>query len=163
MPNEHSHYRHVDATYIDSYVVAEYILRSPESEVSQLITQFLPYIKGNLDYDSFMPTFIAKAAELEAYNNFWIVWNVLYDNIVKAENVGRRYNSQTLNNYMINPSYLTEIGDDWFHLEEKDVAFYARIARDLPLNAAIIYLPGASILLQFVFGNNLHTVVPFLP
>ncbi len=138
-PNEHSHYRHVEATFLDSYIVAEYILRSPANEVRQLIAPFLPYIKGHLDYDSFIPAFVTQTTQLEAYDNFWIVWDALYDNIVKAGNINRHYNSQTLNNYMINPSYLTEIGKDWFHLEEKDVAFYARIAQDLPHSYTPLY------------------------
>ena len=36
-----------------------------------------------------------------------------------------------LNNYMFNPAQYTHWGDDWFRIEEKDMAFFQRIGTDL--------------------------------
>ncbi len=138
-PKEHSRYPLVKATCQDSNNVSEYILRSPKEELDRLITPFISYISSDSDHDTLLPSFVAKAAEIGAYDTFWIVWGILYDPIVKSVALNPRYYSQMLDNYLINPPYLTKMGDDWFQLEEKDVAFYARIAEDLPHHYTPLY------------------------
>ncbi|MCD8288815.1 MAG: sigma 54-interacting transcriptional regulator [Prevotella sp.] len=159
-PNENNHYRRVRTTHIDAYVVAEYILRSPKDEVKCLISFYVPFIKGDSDYESFLSAFVETAARIGTYENFWIVWDSLYDNVVKNKNIIRRSNPQMLNGYMINPEYLTKLSDDWFRLEEKDVAFYARIAGDLPHHYTTLY--AISRVFTSIGKNYVKQIVPVI-
>ena len=80
------------------------------------------------DHDSLLINLMYRTALSNGYERFWVIWNGMYDAIVKE----RTYSTHdtVLNVYMLNPDMPANWGLDWFHVDESDVVFFARIARD---------------------------------
>ena len=108
--------------------VAMYLLFSPVEEVSSLVAPYVPLV-GQDDYDEpLMTNLLICAAQYGKYDNFWIAWRAFYDRM--AERRAWHYQDQVLNEYLLNPHFLMQDYDDWFHLEEKDMPFFERVTAD---------------------------------
>ena len=118
---------------MDEYHIAEnvtnYILFAPMEDVGRLMTNYVPVLRNDEYGKSLLGTFVINAAQWKRFNNFWRVWDTYYDK-VKALASTHSYNP-LLNTYLLNPDYLNRDYDDWFTLEEKDMAFFERAAEDL--------------------------------
>ena len=111
-----------------SYVVARMVLSAPKEEISRLLTYYERFL--NTDYhDTFLMSFVLRTMLTGDYERFWTVWYALYDTVVLERD--NHFHDEMLNNYMFNPVQYTHWGDDWFSIEEKDMAFFQRIAVDL--------------------------------
>lgn len=111
-----------------SYVVARIVLSAPKQEISRLLTYFERFL--NTDYhDTFLMSFVLRTMLTGDYERFWTVWYALYDTVILERD--NHFHDEMLNNYMFNPVQYTHWGDDWFSIEEKDMAFFQRIAVDL--------------------------------
>lgn len=107
--------------------VARMLISAPDTEISELVTYYSRYMKS-CDHDSLLISLMYRTALSNAYERFWVIWNGMYDAIVKE----RIYSTHdtVLNVYMLNPDMPANWGQDWFYVEESDVAFFARIVRD---------------------------------
>lgn len=107
--------------------VARMLISAPDTEISELVAYYSRYTKS-CDHDSLLISLMYRTALNNAYERFWVIWNGMYDAIVKE----RTYSTHdtVLNVYMLNPDMPANWGQDWFHVKESDVAFFARIARD---------------------------------
>jgi hypothetical protein len=119
---------YVGHRYSCSYVVARIVLSAPKEEISRLLTYFERYL--NTDYhDTFLMSFVLRTMLTGDYERFWTVWYTLYDTVILERD--NHFHDEMLNNYMFNPAQYTHWGDDWFRIEEKDMAFFQRIGTDL--------------------------------
>ena len=107
--------------------VARMLISAPDIEISELVAYYSRYMKS-CDHDSLLISLMYRTALSNAYERFWVIWNGMYDAIVKE----RLYSTHdtVLNVYMLNPDMPANWGMDWFHLKEGDVEFFVRIARD---------------------------------
>ena len=107
--------------------VARMLLSAPDTEISELVAYYSRYMKS-CDHDSLLIDLMYRTALSNGYERFWVIWNGMYDAIVKE----RTYSTHdtVLNVYMLNPDMPANWGLDWFHVDENDVVFFARIARD---------------------------------
>lgn len=111
-----------------SNVVARIVLSAPKEEISRLLTNFTRYLNTNY-HDTFLMSFVIRTVFTGDYVRFWAVWYALYDTIIHER--ANHFYDEMLNNYMFNPIQYSHWGDDWFRIEEKDMAFFHRIGSDL--------------------------------
>lgn len=136
-PEDRRHHSHIKGNFYAAYLIAEYILSAPETEVKELIKPFKPYINAYMNYDNLIAAFVYNCAQYGRYNNFWIVWSEIYDSIIG--NVNHYYNNNAINDYLLNPSSLVENAGMWFKLEKENVQFYLNVANDLHDHPSVIY------------------------
>ena len=117
--------------------VAEYVLYAPKEEVVTLIRPYVPLIDWDSSYEPLITQFLIGVSQYSRYENFWLVWNMLYKAVI--EGAGRYYHNNILNEYLLNPLFMSIDLDKWFILEEKDLNFFIRVANDIGGHPAVIY------------------------
>lgn len=117
--------------------VAEYVLYAPKEEVVTLIRPYVPLIDWDSSYEPLITQFLIGVSQYSRYENFWLVWNMLYKAVI--ESAGRYYHNNILNEYLLNPLFMSIDLDKWFILEEKDLNFFIRVANDIGGHPAVIY------------------------
>lgn len=113
--------------------VADYILNAPNEDVSKLINFYTPVLKLGSYSDSLMTQLLFGAAQNNKYDNFWKAWYAMYERVTSEAR------QAVLNEYLLNPSWLRQDYDDWFRLEEKDMKFFERVAKDIGGNPTVIF------------------------
>lgn len=117
--------------------VAKYVLYAPKEEVTMLIGPYVPLIDWDSSYEPLITHFIIGVSQHGRYENFWLVWNALYNAII--EGAGRYYHNSILNEYLLNPLFMSQDLDEWFVFEEKDLLFFERVANDIGGHPAVMY------------------------
>ena len=128
-------------SYIEKSHIAEnvskYVLFAPKEEVPMIIGPYIPLIDWDSSYEPLITHFIIGVSQFSKYENFWLVWNALYKSFI--EGAGRYYNNSILNEYLLNPLFMSRDLDEWFILEEKDLLFFERVANDIGGHPAVMY------------------------
>lgn len=128
-------------SYIDKSHIAEnlakYVLFAPNEEVTGLIRPYVPLIDWDSSYEPLITHFLIEVSQYGKYKNFWLVWNALYKSVI--EGAGRYYHNNILNEYLLNPLFMSTDLDDWFILEEKDLSFFTRVANDIGGHPAVLF------------------------
>ncbi len=117
--------------------VAEYVLYAPAKEVNTLIRSYVPLIDSDSSYEPLITQFLIGVSQYSRYDNFWLVWNAFYKAVI--EGAGRYYHNSVLNEYLLNPLFMSMDLDEWFILEEKDLQFFVRVAKDIGGHPAVMY------------------------
>jgi len=117
--------------------VAKYVLYAPIGEVTMLIRPYVSLIDWDSSYEPLITQFLIGVSQYSRYENFWLVWNALYKAVI--EGAGRYYQNSILNEYLLNPLFMSRDLDEWFILEKKDVPFFVRIAKDIGGHPAVMY------------------------
>ena len=125
-----------DKSHIAENVV-KYVLYAPKEEVSILIGSYVPLIDWDSSYEPLITQFIIGVSQYGKYENFWLVWNALYQAII--EGAGRYYHNRILNEYLLNPLFMSRDLDEWFILEDKDLLFFERVVKDIGEHPAVMY------------------------
>ena len=119
---------YVGLRFSSSNVVARIVLSAPKEEISRLLTFFTRYLNTDF-HDTFLMSFVLRTMLTGDYERFWLVWYALYNTIIRERD--NHFHDEMLNNYMFNPVQYSHWSDDWFRIEEKDMAFFHRIGTDL--------------------------------
>lgn len=130
-----------DLSYMDkshiSENVAKYVLYAPKEEVSALIRPYVSLIDLDSRYEPLITQFLIGVSQYSKYENFWLVWGMLYKAVM--EGAGRYYHNSALNEYLLNPLFMSQDLDEWFILEEKDLPFFVSVANDIGGHPAVMY------------------------
>ncbi len=120
-PNKNETNLHYISQFVER-LVADYIIHAPKEEVKGLISFFKPYLKGL--HPSFLDAFSTISAEQKLYDNFWLVWEELYNSVINEDQKNRDF---LINSYLLNPKFkLTG-----FDIRKGDVEFFKRVANDM--------------------------------
>ena len=127
--------------YKDKYYLSEnvvkYILYAPIEDVKKLIDPYVTLLDRDSTGEPLITQFIVDAPQYNKYDNFWIVWNAFFNTI--TEGASMNYQDTILNEYLLNPLFFQKDYDDWFNLEEKDLAFFKRIANKIGNYPTVMY------------------------
>ena len=117
--------------------VAKYVLFAPREEVPSLIRPYMSQLDRDSSDEPLITHFIIGAPLYNKYENFWIVWNSLYQAVTEG---AKTYSHDgILNEYLLNPTFFNKDCDDWFNLEDKDLLFFDRVACDLGGHPTVLY------------------------
>lgn len=119
---------YLGSRHSSSSVVARIILSADNEDIPRLLELFTRYLNTDV-HDTFLMAFVLQTVMTSDYSRFWIAWYALYDTIVRQRD--NHFYCEMLSNYMLNPVQYTHWGDDWFRIEENDMAFFKKIANDL--------------------------------
>lgn len=136
-PKDRQHYSRSLGSFDAAYLIADYWLYSPKEEIPSLVKAYKPYINGDLSHDNLVSSIVYECAQNGLYENFWLIWEELYDGMVNNTNF--YYNSSSINSFLINPDSLVENPGDWFRIEKKDIINFERVARDFGSHPSVIY------------------------
>lgn len=136
-PKDRHHNSRSLGSFDAAYLIADYWLYSPKEEIPSLVKAYKPYINGDLSHDNLVSSIVYECAQNGLYENFWLIWNELYDGMVNNTNF--YYNSSSINSFLINPDSLVENPGDWFRIEKKDIIHFERVARDFGSHPSVIY------------------------
>ena len=112
-------------------------MRACNEDIEQLSSSFVKYLSPDKHYDPLLNAFIIECCDNCLYDSFWKVWSVFYDAMKTP--IPSHYHAQELSNYLLNPDWLRNTSDDWFHFERKDVRFYEKVARDMGQHPVVLY------------------------
>ena len=130
------HHSYKDKSHIAKNV-AEYVLYAPTEEVNTLVRSYVPLIDWDSSYEPLISQFLIGVSQYGRYDNFWLVWNAFYKAVI--DGAGRYYHNSILNEYLLNPLFMSMDLDEWFILREKDLQFFIRVANDIGGHPAVMY------------------------
>lgn len=116
--------------------VAKYILFAPKEDVTDLIALYATLINLEDYSEPLFETFLLNVPRYNKYDIFWLVWHSFFESVSKQTK--HHFRDDVLNAYLFNPNFLKRDYDDWFKLEEKDMAFFMKVAEEMGGDPAVL-------------------------
>ena len=121
--------------------VAAIVLRTSPAETVSYIKPFVESFRASRGTAEIFERFLWEQDVLQAYEQFWLVWNAFYPKIVDLSKGGSsRYDVQSvIHNYLFAWNYWNQNAKDWHTLKEREKAFFQRVASDMGHHPAVLY------------------------
>ena len=121
--------------------VAAIVLRTSPAETVGYIKPFVESFHASRDASEIFERFLFEQDVLQAYEQFWLVWNAFYPKIVDLSKSGSsRYDVQSiLHNYLFAWNYWNQNAKEWHTLKEREKIFFQRVASDMGQHPAVLY------------------------
>lgn len=120
----------------DADLVSDVIINSDKDIIPQILSFFSRFISKEDRYEPLVRLFILKCVQYDRYEEFWIVWNGLYDSMLKG--LKKWDSAQIIQEFLLNPSGLKQSDDKWFTFKEKDICFFQRVLSDAGDNPSVL-------------------------
>lgn len=121
--------------------IAAIVLRTPPAETVSYIKPFLESFRPSRDTAEFFERFLWAEDVLQAYEQFWLVWNAFYPKIVElSKDRSSRHDAQSIiHNYLFAWNYWGQNAKEWHTLKEREKAFFQRVASDMGHHPSVLY------------------------
>ena len=118
-----------------------YILNSTKEEIERYLKPFVDNFTNSRGMADFFQEFIFVEDRLNKYDEFWIVWNAFYKNVVELciRESHYNYSKTILYNYLLAWPYWNEDAKEWHTLKEREKSFYRKVAEDIGHHPPILY------------------------
>ncbi|PET62780.1 MULTISPECIES: AVAST type 4 anti-phage nuclease Avs4 [Bacillus cereus group] len=117
------------------------VLTSPKDDI---LIYLHPFIEG-FNQTEFMADlfeeFIIAEDRLKTYDNFWLVWDLFYENITelcKDKSYGR-YNQKIIKRYLFAQGPWDENDTEWHALQDNNKRFFSKVTRNMGESPAVLY------------------------
>ena len=117
---------------------AQFILFREITEVAEYMTPFLDKLSGNEETIRLIGAFVAAEWDFQRYEQFWKIWEILYNPIIKLSKSGY-YSNNIIIEYMLAWSWWGNEMNEWHSLKQQNSSFYDKIAKDLGNHPAVLY------------------------
>lgn len=120
---------------------AYFVLTSKSEEIKKYIQPFVDNFK-DFDYTAdLFSDFVNVEDEIHQYEEFWIVWQLFYDAVVKmTKEKWQPHNANTIvHNYLLAWQYWKEDAKKWLSLKDREKAFFKKVAEDMGHHPAVLY------------------------
>ena len=120
---------------------AYFVLTSKPEEINKYIEPFIENFK-NFDYIAdLFSDFVSVEDEIHQYEEFWIVWHLFYDAVVKmSREKWQPHNANTIiHNYLLAWQYWKKDAKKWISLKDREKAFFKKAASDMGHHPAVLY------------------------
>jgi len=117
------------------------ILNSTKEEIETYLKPFVDNFTNSRSMAEFFEEFISVEDRLNQYDEFWIVWNAFYKNIVDVciKESRYHYTKEILRNYLLAWPYWKEDAKEWHTLKEREKSFYRKVAEDIGHHPSVFY------------------------
>lgn len=132
----HGYEHYSQERFEDADLVADIIINCHVQDVSDVVSFFSRYISIQDRYEPLVSGLLFKCVFYGNYEQFWAAWYSLYDCMIK--NIGKRDNSNVVNEYLLNPSNMKNNRSKWFDLKEKDVPFFEKVLTEAGDNPSVL-------------------------
>lgn len=120
---------------------ARFVLNASEDEIIGYIQPFVE----NFDQFEYMAdlfsNFVTIEDEIHQYEQFWVVWQLFYDSVVKMSKKGRQPHeaNEIIHNYLLAWPYWKKSTKQWSSLKVREKAFFRKATADMGHHPAILY------------------------
>ena len=120
---------------------AYFILFSPKEKICAYLQPFVDNFSDSRDMSQLFQEFILTEDSLNHYDEFWIVWNVFYDSVVKIykEQGFHYYSKELIHDYLLAWPYWKADLKEWHTLKEREKGFYKKISEDIGHHPSVLY------------------------
>lgn len=120
---------------------ARFVLNASEDEIIGYIQPFVE----NFDQFEYMAdlfsNFVTVEDEIHQYEQFWFVWQLFYDSVVKMSKKERQPHESNgiIHNYLLAWPYWKKSAKQWSSLKVREKAFFRKAATDMGHHPAVLY------------------------
>ena len=119
---------------------AYFILTSKKDKIAEYMKPFAENIVDSRDTADFIQEFVSMEDRLYRYEEFWMVWDILYGPIIDLCKKDRRYYlKEIIHNYLLAWPWWKEDAKEWHTIKEKEKAFFAKVAKEVGSHSAVLY------------------------
>jgi len=120
---------------------AYFILNSIKEEIETYLKPFVDNFTNSRNMADFFQEFVYVEDRLNQYDEFWIVWNAFYKNIVDIciKESHYHYTKEILHSYLLAWPYWKEDAKEWHTLKEREKSFYRKVAKDIGHHPSVFY------------------------
>lgn len=120
---------------------AYFVLTSTKEDIEVYLRPFLNDLGRLREAANIFSEFITAEDKLNQYDEFWVVWNLFYPEIVKlyqSEN-SRFHSVDIVYNYLLAWPYWKKDAKEWHSLKEREKNFFKKAAKDIGGHPAVLY------------------------
>lgn len=134
-------YRYEQDSYKLLEKIAHFILTSDVKEIPGYLQPFIDHFNASGEVSELLEAFISAADKIGHYEEFWTVWNLLYDSVVKiSRTLGNRSDvKQIVRNYLLAWRYWKETAREWYLLKDRERLFYKKASIELNKPVTVLY------------------------
>lgn len=120
---------------------ARFVLNASDKEINAYIQPFV----NNFDKFEYMAdlfsNFVTVEDEIHQYEQFWTVWQLFYDSVVKMSKKERQPHeaNSIIHNYLLAWPYWKKSAKQWGSLKDREKAFFRKSATDMGHHPAVLY------------------------
>src|ERR1041385_4522883 len=102
---------------------------------------FVESFCASKDTAEFFERFLWEQDVVQAYEQFWLIWNAFYPKIVDlSKGSSSRHGTQSIiHNYLFAWNYWNQNAKEWHTLKDREKAFFQRVANDMGHHPAVLY------------------------
>jgi hypothetical protein len=120
---------------------AYFVLTTNQADIEDYIRPFVENF-GQFKYAAdLFSNFVSVEDEIHKYEEFWIVWQLFYDSIVKmSKEKWQPHNANAIiHNYLLAWQYWKKDAKKWLSLKDGEKAFFKKVANDMGHHPAVLY------------------------
>ncbi len=119
---------------------AWFILNSKKYEIQAYLKPFVNHFSSTDNTANFFKEVISVEDQLNNYEEFWIIWDAFYENIVKVcKDKNSYYTKEIVRNYLLAYPYWREETKEWHTLRDREKLFYQKVVRDMGHQVSVLY------------------------
>lgn len=113
--------------------LASFILQAPVNEISEYLEPLLDNFKGSEAIGDLFVEFISTEDKLNSYDNFWVVWNIFKEKIIKLCEKGDGYAfiDRVVRSYLFAQNKWIETAVEWHTFKSENSAFFKEITEKI--------------------------------
>jgi len=121
--------------------LAYFVLTSKREEIEKYIQPFVDNFKDFEYTADLFSDFVSVEDEIHQYEEFWIVWHLFYDAIVKmSKEKWQPHNANTIiHNYLLAWQYWKKDAKKWLSLRDREKVFFKKVVNDMGHHPAVLY------------------------
>lgn len=120
---------------------AYFVLTAKQAEIQGYIKPFVDSF-SQFEYTAdLFSNFISVEDEIHQYEEFWIVWQLFYESVVKMSKEKWQPHDANIiiHNYLLAWDYWKKDAKQWLSLKDKERIFYRKVASDMGHHRAVLY------------------------
>jgi len=121
--------------------LAYFVLTSTREEIETYLKPFVDNFSNSRDMANFFQEFISVEDRLNQYEEFWIVWDIFYKQVV---GICKKWSSycyakEIVHNYLLAWPYWQEEAKEWHTLKDRERLFFNKVAQDMGHCPFVLY------------------------
>jgi len=118
-----------------------YVLSSPKEEIREYMKPFLDKFNNSEIFADLFKEFISAEDYLNAYENFWEIWNLFKEKIIEVCKKGERYwyAEKIIKSYLFARNQWKESATEWPTLKDDNKIFFKEISDKIGNCASTLY------------------------
>ncbi len=120
---------------------AYFVLMANSGEIAGYIEPFVDNLSQFKYTADLFSNFVSVEDEIHQYEEFWTVWQLFYDAVVKmSKEKWQRHNVNTIiHNYLLTWQHWKKTAKQWLSLKNREKAFFKKAANDMGHHPAVLY------------------------